>query len=411
MSFLLIFWWISIINLWTAITRGGGSRFPVNPVNLPAAKELQGVLNVQQSYMWQIVQKTITQSVLHSKSQRDLIAVVPNVHRTIRALYRWPLNDYHESMLCQLFTSLCCNFQGSQSEIIVLMERIIDENIKLNFKLDTKFWCTFIDQFYQIPNAMDEGLFLYFISKMVSKGSMVIPNPHVFNSILYGLLTNPKIKDPTGNIDLLIQTVIKSNPIFNGLCSEEIEISATDLSIDRIILYLRTCPNVIIQGLSIEILNELLSRLSFHLKEESLYQMVIRLVESGQGHQKGFKSFNLATYRIFGNLKNDCGFDLKMIGESDPSREAVAEIVRRMHILDETNKSPLCKTFDLIYGRRSRPIPPSILNKYPAHSSWDRELIRWIDSLETSLCVKDVQGCKQRNSGAVKDQGSIARRN
>ena len=99
--------------------------------------------------------------------------------------------------------------------------------------------------------------------------------------------------------------------------------------------------------------------------------MIIRLVVD---HREEFKTFNLATYRILGNLKKGFGFDLTTISEPDPLCEGVDEIVKRLHFLDG-------------FGRKKEvvPIPPNILQKYPSRSSWYKAVNTWNESLRKQV--------------------------
>ena len=333
-------------------------------------------LNVWQQVIWELDQTT-----RHAQSSQEVIRIVSCTSKMIKTRYFILRNEYHRLSLCALYSSIIDRFSGTQTDLVHLIETMRHQNEELNLALNNDVWTTFYQKFYALPNEYHDLYFHSLLNRMTLCAQPVMPDAPVFNAILYGLSTNPGIVNPEQAINNFIERVINSGDEIQeqiGLC--HLAISASSLSVDRIIFLLMVHPNVALGNVTVYIINDVLNHLPEYYKGDKWkIDMIMHQMMNAVLNRYSISS-NLETYEALLRLRKEFGISLIHIQQRHPGHDTVCIIVNRITCIKNTQCRAKEKHFEDIFGSEARQHPPNPMLKYPT-AQWQTLMDQWTSSL------------------------------
>ena len=120
------------------------------------------------------------------------------------------------SMISEFYLSTLNEFYSqnvSQKQLVLLIEKMIRQNIKLGINLNIALWDRFFSLYYKLDNEYRDNYICQLLGKMQSEGSNIYPNLNIFNTILFGIATNPYIQNPIKLTSFIINDVMRLHHI------------------------------------------------------------------------------------------------------------------------------------------------------------------------------------------------------
>ena len=146
----------------------------------------------------QIKNTNVTQQVIQfiSELSSKMIGILDYYEITkVTTMHQKSISDLYSTIFNHIWSDGIAE-PITQSTLILLIQMMMDQNIKMNISLEVSVWNTFFAIYYSIYHQLPDNSIYAFLSDMAKDGSKTKPDTTTFNIILVGIATNKAIEDP-----------------------------------------------------------------------------------------------------------------------------------------------------------------------------------------------------------------------